>query len=147
MEQSSVRPGRPGHGGGATHAAVETAIEPCTGWHCSHLFYAFDRARVAAGSPIARRHDPAKGGKGSPIAPRHSRGLAVQASSAVVAGSGSGLDDATVTGDNDSNVRQIARSLFGDYVFAFELVSVLLVVAVVATVLLSRRPDKTGGPR
>jgi NADH-quinone oxidoreductase subunit J len=71
----------------------------------------------------------------------------VQASSAVVAGSGSGLDDATVTGDNDSNVRQIARSLFGDYVFAFELVSVLLVVAVVATVLLSRRPDKTGGPR
>jgi len=54
MEQSSVRPGRPGHGGGATHAAVETAIEPCTGWHCSHLFYAFDRARVAALTPAAR---------------------------------------------------------------------------------------------
>jgi len=29
-------------------------------------------------------------------------------------------------------------------VFAFELVSVLLVVAVVATVLLARRPDKLG---
>jgi NADH:ubiquinone oxidoreductase subunit 6 (subunit J) len=71
----------------------------------------------------------------------------VQASSAIDAASGSGLDDATVTGDHDSNVRQIARSLFGDYVFAFELVSVLLVVAVVATVLLSRRPDKTGGPQ
>jgi NADH:ubiquinone oxidoreductase subunit 6 (subunit J) len=41
----------------------------------------------------------------------------------------------------------MARSLFGDYVFAFELVSVLLVVAVVATVLLSRRPDRMGGPQ
>ncbi|MFM7245475.1 MAG: hydrogen peroxide-dependent heme synthase [Planctomycetaceae bacterium] len=54
MEQSSVRPGRPGHGAGAAHAAVETAIEPCTGWHCSHLFYAFDRARVAGLSAAAR---------------------------------------------------------------------------------------------
>lgn len=71
----------------------------------------------------------------------------VQARSAIVSGTGSGLDDATVTGDPDSNVRQIARDLFGDYVFAFELVSVLLVVAVVATVMLARRPDKTGGPR
>ena len=54
MEQSSVRPGRPGHAAGAAHAAVETAIEPCTGWHCSHLFYAFDRARVAGLSAAAR---------------------------------------------------------------------------------------------
>ena len=50
----------------------------------------------------------------------------------------------TVSGDGDSNTRQIAHSLFSDYVFAFELVSVLLVVAVVATVLLARRPDKLG---
>ncbi len=42
----------------------------------------------------------------------------------------------------DSNIRQIARNLFSDHVFAFELVSVLLVVAVVGTVLLSRRPSK-----
>jgi peroxiredoxin len=54
MEQSNVRPGRPAHGAGAAHAAVETAIEPCTGWHCSHLFYAFDRARVASLSAAAR---------------------------------------------------------------------------------------------
>ncbi len=71
----------------------------------------------------------------------------VQARSAIASSSGSGIDDATVTGDPDSNVRQIARNLFGDYVFAFELVSVLLVVAVGATVLLSRRPDKSGGPK
>jgi chlorite dismutase len=33
---------------------VETAIEPCSGWHCSHLFYAFDRARLAGLSATAR---------------------------------------------------------------------------------------------
>jgi NADH:ubiquinone oxidoreductase subunit 6 (subunit J) len=71
----------------------------------------------------------------------------VQARSSVATGIGSGLDIATENADHDSNIRQIARSLFRDYVFAFELVSVLLVVAVVATVLLSRRPDKLGGPR
>ena len=66
----------------------------------------------------------------------------VQARSAVQTGVGAGLDDALVTGDHDSNVRQLARSIFSDYVFAFELVSVLLVVAVVGTVLLARRPGK-----
>ena len=71
----------------------------------------------------------------------------VQARSSIASGSGTGIDIATDTGDHDSNIRQIARSLFSDYVFAFELVSVLLVVAVVATVLLSRRPDKMGGAR
>lgn len=68
----------------------------------------------------------------------------VQARDSVRTDSGLGLDDATVTGDPDSNIRQIARDLFSNHVFAFELVSVLLVVAVVATVLLSRRPDKLG---
>jgi len=29
------------------------SIEPSTGWHVSHLFYAFDRARLAAMSPAA----------------------------------------------------------------------------------------------
>ncbi len=65
-----------------------------------------------------------------------------QGSDAIRSGAGAGLDDATVTGDADSNIRQIGRDLFSDHVFAFELVSVLLVVAVVGTVLLSRRPDK-----
>ena len=54
MDQASGRPGRPGDGGGAAHAGVETSIEPCTGWHCSHLFYAFDRAKLAALSTAAR---------------------------------------------------------------------------------------------
>jgi NADH-quinone oxidoreductase subunit J len=43
----------------------------------------------------------------------------------------------------EANVRQIATSLFSDYVFAFELVSVLLVIAVVGTVLLTRRPSRS----
>jgi NADH-quinone oxidoreductase subunit J len=42
------------------------------------------------------------------------------------------------TGEPDINV--LAKSLFSDYVFAFELTSLLLVIAVVATVMLARRP-------
>jgi NADH-quinone oxidoreductase subunit J len=41
--------------------------------------------------------------------------------------------------DPDGNVRQIAHSIFGDYVFAFEVTSVLLLIAVVGTVLLARK--------
>jgi NADH-quinone oxidoreductase subunit J len=52
---------------------------------------------------------------------------------------GEGLAIAEQTGDSDSNIRQLARSIFGDYVVAFELTSVLLVVAVVGTVMLTRR--------
>jgi NADH-quinone oxidoreductase subunit J len=69
-----------------------------------------------------------------------------QGADAIRSGTGTGVDDATVTGDPDSNIRQIARDLFSDHVFAFELVSVLLVVAVVGTVLLSRRPDRLESP-
>lgn len=54
-------------------------------------------------------------------------------------GTGDGLLVPTVTGDNDSNIRQIARSMFSDHVVAFELTSVLLVVAVVGSVMLTRR--------
>jgi NADH-quinone oxidoreductase subunit J len=70
----------------------------------------------------------------------------VQGRDAIRTGTGAGIDIATADAgaDPDSNVRQIARDLFSDHVFAFELVSVLLVVAVVGTVLLSRRPDKLG---
>jgi NADH-quinone oxidoreductase subunit J len=55
-----------------------------------------------------------------------------------------GLDRETAGGQvvHDANIRQLARSLFSDYVFAFELTSVLLVIAVVGTVLLARRPDR-----
>ena len=41
-----------------------------------------------------------------------------------------------------SNIRALARDLFTNHVFAFELTSVLLVIAVVGTVLLSRRLGK-----
>ncbi len=41
--------------------------------------------------------------------------------------------------ENDANIRQLAGNLFSDNVFAFELTSVLLIVAVAATVVLTRR--------
>ncbi|MEK7292814.1 MAG: NADH-quinone oxidoreductase subunit J [Actinomycetota bacterium] len=51
---------------------------------------------------------------------------------------GDGISNAT--GETaDANIVQLARSVFGDYVVAFEVTSVLLVVAVVGTILLSRR--------
>ena len=53
-----------------------------------------------------------------------------------VAGTGEGAE---VVADHDANIRQLARSLFGDNVFAFELTSVLLIVAVAGTVVLTRR--------
>jgi NADH-quinone oxidoreductase subunit J len=42
----------------------------------------------------------------------------------------------------DENVQAVARSLFSDYVVAFEVTGVLLVVAVVGTVVLTRRVRK-----
>jgi NADH-quinone oxidoreductase subunit J len=71
-------------------------------------------------------------------------GIAAIVSAAVVSSAdilnrqGEGLDLTTVASP-DANIRQVARSVFGDYVFAFELASVLLVVAVVGTVLMARR--------
>jgi NADH-quinone oxidoreductase subunit J len=54
-------------------------------------------------------------------------------------------DAVTAVGDvaHDSNLRKLARDLFSDHVLAFELTSVLLVIAVVGTVLLARRAPKT----
>jgi NADH-quinone oxidoreductase subunit J len=43
----------------------------------------------------------------------------------------------------DSNIRQLAADLFSDRVFAFELTSVLLIVAVAATVVMTRRQRST----
>ncbi len=57
---------------------------------------------------------------------------------------GRGLDTAGVTASHDSNIRQLANDLFSNRVFAFELTSVLLVIAVVGTVLLARRPRSSG---
>ena len=48
------------------------------------------------------------------------------------------VSGALMTGEPDINV--LAKSLFSDYVFAFELTSLLLIIAVIGTVLLVRRP-------
>lgn len=45
---------------------------------------------------------------------------------------------------HDANVREIAREIFSSNIFAFELTSVLLLVAVVGTVLLARRQRSPG---
>jgi NADH-quinone oxidoreductase subunit J len=51
---------------------------------------------------------------------------------------GDGLST-SANGDHDANIRQIARSIFSDYVVAFEVTSILLIVAVVGTVVLARK--------
>ncbi len=56
----------------------------------------------------------------------------------VLVSRGNGLLPTTVENPDD-NVRQLARSIFSDNVFAFELTSVLLLVAVVGTVMMARR--------
>lgn len=58
-----------------------------------------------------------------------------------------GLDTALEGASGDANIQQLARSVFGDYVVAFEVTSILLVVAVVGTVLMTRRRLGTGGGR
>jgi NADH-quinone oxidoreductase subunit J len=45
-------------------------------------------------------------------------------------------------GSGEPDINTLARSLFSDYVFAFEVTSLLLVVAVIATVMLGRRPSR-----
>ena len=44
---------------------------------------------------------------------------------------------------NEANIVTLARSLFTDYVFAFELTSALLVIAVVGAVVLARRDARS----
>ena len=56
---------------------------------------------------------------------------------------GTGLGRATDV-SHDANIKQLANDLFSNHVFAFEVTSVLLVIAVVGTVLLARRPGKSG---
>lgn len=68
-----------------------------------------------------------------------------------VAGNGSQIDVAgqpTADGQSlvggDGNVQQLAENLYTDHVLAFELTSVLLIVAVAGTVLLTRKWPKAG---
>ena len=72
----------------------------------------------------------------------------VRSRDALIINPGEGIDVAAETGDHDSNIRQLAENLFSDQVFAFELTSVLLIVAVVGTVVMTRKwpkadPDDT----
>ncbi len=48
--------------------------------------------------------------------------------------------------DSEPDINQLARNLFSEYVFAFEVTSVLLVIAVVGTVILARRPPRPIAP-
>jgi NADH-quinone oxidoreductase subunit J len=50
-----------------------------------------------------------------------------------------GVEDGTL---HDGNIKALARDLFSGHVLAFELTSVLLVIAVVGTVVLARKPRK-----
>ena len=59
---------------------------------------------------------------------------------------GTGVANASDTGNNDANIEQLATNLYGDHVFAFQLTSVLLIVAVAGTVLMTRKwPLYAGG--
>jgi NADH-quinone oxidoreductase subunit J len=64
---------------------------------------------------------------------------------------GAGIDIAGQTAaadavaDHDANIRQLAHNLFSDNVFAFELTSVLLIVAVAGTVVMTRRDKRRAG--
>jgi len=60
---------------------------------------------------------------------------------------GAGVAVAGDGAEHDANIRQLAENLYGDHVFAFQLTSVLLIVAVAGTVLLTRKwPRDAGNP-
>jgi NADH-quinone oxidoreductase subunit J len=71
----------------------------------------------------------------------------VRARDALTINPGTGIDTAGQNAGHDANVQQLARNLYGDHVFAFQLTSVLLVVAVAGTVILTRKwPKNLDGP-
>jgi NADH-quinone oxidoreductase subunit J len=72
------------------------------------------------------------------VAARDSHPLAVGTGLDIAGRPAAGQTGEVVAG-HDANIQQIANSLFGDNVFAFELTSVLLIVAVAGTVVLTRR--------
>jgi NADH-quinone oxidoreductase subunit J len=69
----------------------------------------------------------------------------IRARDALSINPGTGVATARDTGDNDANIRQLATNLYGDHVFAFQLTSVLLIVAVAGTVLLTRKWPRDAG--
>jgi NADH-quinone oxidoreductase subunit J len=75
----------------------------------------------------------------------------VRARDALDINPGDGIATARDTGNTDANIQQLARSLYGDHVFAFQLTAVLLIVAVTGTVLMTRKwprqPDGSSADR
>ncbi|HSM66722.1 MAG TPA: NADH-quinone oxidoreductase subunit J [Ilumatobacteraceae bacterium] len=63
----------------------------------------------------------------------------IRARDTLVINPGDGIATASDSGDNDANIEQLAINLYGDHVFAFQLTSVLLIVAVAGTVLMTRK--------
>ena len=68
---------------------------------------------------------------------------AIVSSRAGLGPSGKGLNETTLESP-DANIRQLARVIFSDNVFAFELTSVLLLVAVIGTVVMARKTKSVG---
>ena len=66
----------------------------------------------------------------------------VRARDALQINPGTGLAVAGENAPHDGNIQQLATSIYGDYVFALQLASVLLIVAVTGTVLVTRRWPK-----
>ncbi|HSL74203.1 MAG TPA: NADH-quinone oxidoreductase subunit J [Ilumatobacteraceae bacterium] len=75
----------------------------------------------------------------------------IRARNALDINPGDGIATASDTGNTDANIQQLARSLYGDHVFAFQLTAVLLIVAVAGTVLMTRKwprqPDGSSADR
>lgn len=67
--------------------------------------------------------------------------IAARDAKAPTAGTSAAVADAA-SDPHNGNIRALARDLFSGHVFAFELTSVLLVIAVVGTVMLARKPRK-----
>ncbi len=72
-------------------------------------------------------------------------GVTVIVAGAVVRGADTLGSESVASAPGDSNIRALARSLYSDHVLAFELTSVLLIVAVAGTVVLTRRLKKSEG--
>ncbi|NBV73959.1 MAG: NADH-quinone oxidoreductase subunit J [Actinobacteria bacterium] len=80
-----------------------------------------------------------------PVAAVLGAGVTVLVAGAVVRGADTLGRESVVSAPGDSNIRALARSLYSDHVLAFELTSVLLIVAVAGTVVLTRRVKKSEG--
>jgi NADH-quinone oxidoreductase subunit J len=68
---------------------------------------------------------------------------AIISSRAGLGASGDGINQTTIDSP-DANIRQLARVIFSDNVFAFEITSVLLLVAVIGTVVMARKTKSVG---